>query len=166
MEFVRSREDAEPVVISIANEWSDVDPALDPLSHNATLTPTTLSMWNSQRLLESGVRVLLNWMCIASMFVRLRTKLYLFPTLWFRGTSTFWLLRRRHRRSSDKYTSTCGYEFHSVSRPHRTCGGGFAVLYKSGLTQDIYDLIFLVFISRKLQLSSIVRILFLCPVPN
>ena len=32
--------------------------------------------------------------------------------------------------------------------------------------QDIYDLIFLVFISRKLQLSSIVRILFLWPVPN
>ena len=27
-------------------------------------------------------------------------------------------------------------------------------------------MIFLVFISRKLQLSSIVRILFLCPVPN
>ena len=30
----------------------------------------------------------------------------------------------------------------------------------------MYDLILLVFISRKLQLSSIVRILFLCPVPN
>ncbi|KAK2174042.1 hypothetical protein NP493_828g00005 [Ridgeia piscesae] len=30
----------------------------------------------------------------------------------------------------------------------------------------MYDLIFLVFISRKLQLSSIIRILFLCPVPN
>ncbi|KAK2155903.1 hypothetical protein NP493_2029g00000 [Ridgeia piscesae] len=30
----------------------------------------------------------------------------------------------------------------------------------------MYDLMFLVFISRKLQLSSIVRILFLCPVPN
>ena len=35
-----------------------------------------------------------------------------------------------------------------------------------GITQDIYELIFIVFISRKLQLSSIVRILFLCPVPN
>ena len=28
----------------------------------------------------------------------------------------------------------CGYEFHSVSRPHGTRGGGVAVLYKSGLT--------------------------------
>ena len=37
---------------------------------------------------------------------------------------------------------------------------------KKRITQDIYELIFLVFISRKLQLSSIVRILFLCPIPN
>ena len=28
----------------------------------------------------------------------------------------------------------CGYELHSVSRPHGTRGGGVAVLYKSGLT--------------------------------
>ena len=28
----------------------------------------------------------------------------------------------------------CEYEFHSVSRPHGTRGGGVAVLYKSGLT--------------------------------
>ena len=34
------------------------------------------------------------------------------------------------------------------------------------VTQNIYDLVFLVSTSRKLQLSSIVRILFLCPVPN
>ena len=37
---------------------------------------------------------------------------------------------------------------------------------KKSITQDIYDLIFLIFISRNLQLSSIVRISFLCPVPN
>ena len=28
----------------------------------------------------------------------------------------------------------CGYKFRSVSRPHGTCGGGVAMLYKSGLT--------------------------------
>ena len=37
---------------------------------------------------------------------------------------------------------------------------------KKKVLQDIYDLIFLVFICRKVQMSSIVRILFLCPVPN
>ena len=31
-----------------------------------------------------------------------------------------------------------GYEFHSVSRPHGTRGGGVAVLYKSGLTARIF----------------------------
>ena len=28
----------------------------------------------------------------------------------------------------------CGYEFHSVSRPHGTCGGSVVVLHKTGLT--------------------------------
>ena len=81
-----------------------------PTFTNTALTTIPLSTWNCQRLLESGVRALLNWMCIASMFVRLRTKPYQFPTLWFRGTSTFWLWRRRgwqfHRRSCHKYISS------------------------------------------------------------
>ena len=37
---------------------------------------------------------------------------------------------------------------------------------KKAITQGIYDLIFIIFITRKLQLSSLVRIYLMCPVPN
>ena len=70
---------------------------------------------------------------------------------------------------------TRGLKSFILSAQHKSLNGYYSVAnsvlnrtikIQKATTSDIYDLIFQVFISRKLQLSSVVRISLLCPVPN